>query len=310
MSKKIPFFSVIIPTYNQCDFLKKAIESVLNQSLKNFEIIVIDNFSNDGTEKLLKSLKKKIIFRKIRNLGVIAKSRNKGIKLAKGKWISFLDSDDIWTKDKLKENYKVIKNKKINVICNNEIIVDEKNKKKVWRYGPFEKNFYLKLLIFGNRNSTSASSVEKNFLKKNKIFFDEQKKFTTAEDYSFFLKFAYKQAKFYYLNQCLGIHSIHKKSASSNEKKHQNAIREVLNYHVFKYQKNFKDKKSLWNKIIFNLKIKSQILEVVYKKNFISIIDLIFLFISNPISFCLQIQFLIKKKYQNIVSYLKLKKLK
>ena len=84
----------------------------------------------------------------------------------------------------------------------------------------------------------------------------------------------------------------------------------MLNYHVFKYQKNFKDKRSLWNKIIFNLKIKSQILEVVNKKKFISIIDLIFLFISNPISFYLQIQFLIKKKYQNIVSYLILKKLK
>ena len=53
--------------------------------------------------------------------------------------------------------------KKINVICNNEFIVDETKTKKVWSYGPFEENFYSKLLIFGNRNSTSASSVEKNF---------------------------------------------------------------------------------------------------------------------------------------------------
>ena len=171
MSKKTPFFSVIIPTYNQRDFLKKAIESVLNQSFKSFEIIIIDNFSTDGTEKLLKSFKKKIIYKKIRNHGVIAKSRNRGIKLSKGKWISFLDSDDLWTKDKLKENYKIIQKKKINVICNNEFIVDETKTKKVWSYGPFEENFYSKLLIFGNRNSTSASSVEKNFLKKKKIFF-------------------------------------------------------------------------------------------------------------------------------------------
>ena len=59
----------------------------------------------------LKALKK-IIYKKIRNHGVIAKSRNRGIKLSKGKWISFLDSDDLWTKDKLKENYKIIQKKK------------------------------------------------------------------------------------------------------------------------------------------------------------------------------------------------------
>ena len=74
---KAVFFSVIIPTYNQANLLTKAIRSVLNQSFKNFEIIIIDNFSEDETEKIVESFEsRKIVYEKIRNHGVIAKSRN------------------------------------------------------------------------------------------------------------------------------------------------------------------------------------------------------------------------------------------
>jgi len=93
-----PFFSIVIPTYNQGNLLSKCLESVLFQSFRDFEIIVIDNNSTDTTNKIIKKFKKKIIYKKIRNKGVIAKSRNLGIRIAKGKWIAFLDSDDIWKK--------------------------------------------------------------------------------------------------------------------------------------------------------------------------------------------------------------------
>ena len=105
------FFSVIIPTYNRCDLLKRAINSVLAQSFKKFEIIIIDNYSTDKTHKIVKNFKKKNIkYKKIRNRGIIAKSRNVGMKLAKGEWIAFLDSDDTWTKDKLTNVHKTIIN--------------------------------------------------------------------------------------------------------------------------------------------------------------------------------------------------------
>ena len=57
-----PFFSVIIPTFNQCFFLEKAIRSILNQSFVNYEIIVIDNYSEDNTENLIKKFNSKKIF--------------------------------------------------------------------------------------------------------------------------------------------------------------------------------------------------------------------------------------------------------
>ena len=80
-----PFFSVVIPTYNQGDLLKKCLETVVKQSFKNYEVIVIDNHSNDNTQKIIKKFKKKIIYKKIKNRGVIARSRNYGIKKSNGK---------------------------------------------------------------------------------------------------------------------------------------------------------------------------------------------------------------------------------
>ena len=72
---KTPFFSIIIPTFNQSSFLQKALKSVFNQTFKNFEVIVVDNNSKDGTKKVVKSFNN-IVYRNINNEGIISKSRN------------------------------------------------------------------------------------------------------------------------------------------------------------------------------------------------------------------------------------------
>ena len=247
---KKPFFSVVIPTYNQAKFLKIALRSVFSQTFKNFEIIVIDNYSNDKTHELLKKYKKKIILKKIRNRGVIAKSRNLGIKLARGEWISFLDSDDYWSKNKLSEVYKIINEKTCDSICHSEWISNkEKKNYRVWSYGPYTNNFYKTLLKFGGRVSTSATTVKKSFIIKNNILYDENYKFITAEDYYFFMKIAKKKGVFIFINKPLGHHLFHEKSASSTYSKHHKAIEEVIKYHILKVQKFEKDKKKLWNEI-------------------------------------------------------------
>ena len=166
-------FSIVIPTYNQCDYLEIAINSVLDQK-ENYEIIIIDNYSTDGTERLVKSFNNKNIkYLKIKNEGVIGISRNLGINNANGSWIAFLDSDDFWFKDKLETVEKFIKaNPSFDVITNDEEIIYEGSKNKtVWKYGPFTKNFYKKLLLDGNCISTSASVVKKSFLDQHNIFF-------------------------------------------------------------------------------------------------------------------------------------------
>ena len=123
-----PFFSVIIPTYNQDRFLSKCLDALEKQTFNDFETIIIDNFSKDNTEKISQSFKKNKIYKKVNNHGVIAKSRNIGMELSKGKWVAFLDTDDSWTKNKLEEVYNEIKKSDFDVFCNSEWIINEKKK--------------------------------------------------------------------------------------------------------------------------------------------------------------------------------------
>jgi len=112
--------SVIIPTYNRAHVLAAAIESVLLQEYENLEIIVVDDGSFDETDKVLSAFKDKIKTIKTENRGVSA-ARNKGIKASGGKLISFLDSDDIWEKNKLKKQLAALKeNPGFRVIYTNE----------------------------------------------------------------------------------------------------------------------------------------------------------------------------------------------
>ena len=263
-----PFFSIIIPTFNQSSFLKKALKSVSKQTFKSFEVIVIDNYSDDDTQRVVKSFKN-VIYKKINNYGVISKSRNLGLKISKGKWVAFLDSDDYWDKNKLRTIYEETRKKNFDVICHSEWILNlsSSGKKKIRCYGPFSKNFYKEILLFGNRNSTSASVVKKKFLDKNKLKFDENRTFITSEDYCFFLHIANLDGIFLYLSRPLGYHTFHKGSMSYNYKKHILSKFAVIKYHIFNIQKFNKKKKNLFNHIKKIDKIKNSIISL--KKNFI-----------------------------------------
>ncbi|MCK5533663.1 glycosyltransferase family 2 protein [bacterium] len=103
-----PFISVIIPTYNRQEFLKIALQSVLNQTLQDFELLIIDDGSTDNTREMVKSFNnQKIKYFYQKNQGV-SSARNRGIKLAQAPFISFLDSDDTWKKEKLAIQYKTM----------------------------------------------------------------------------------------------------------------------------------------------------------------------------------------------------------
>ena len=92
--------SVIIPTFNRVEFISEAIDSVLSQTYSNFEIIVVDDGSTDNTKQLLTKYGSRITYDFQENKGV-SSARNKGLDIAKGEWIAFLDSDDIWLPEKL-----------------------------------------------------------------------------------------------------------------------------------------------------------------------------------------------------------------
>ena len=113
--------SVIIPTYNRKHTLKRAIQSVYIQSLPPFEIIVVDDGSNDGTKEWVKRRYPDIKYIYQKNTGV-SSARNKGIKIARGDWIALLDSDDEWLPNKLEEQINEIKsNLDVKILHSNEI---------------------------------------------------------------------------------------------------------------------------------------------------------------------------------------------
>ena len=120
-NKAIEEISVIIPTYNRCDLLKRAINSVIKQTITPKEIIIVDNGSTDQTYQMVSSLFPEIDYFIEKKRGVSA-ARNKGILESKSKWIAFLDSDDAWKPTKLEKQmeYSVFNQDKYRIIHTDE----------------------------------------------------------------------------------------------------------------------------------------------------------------------------------------------
>ena len=300
-NNKTVFFSVIIPTYNQGSLLKRAISSVLSQTFQDYEIIVVDDLSKDQTQKIVQEFNNdKIIYKKMNNNKNIGKSRNEGIRLSKGQWIAFLDSDDLWYPKRLKiVSDFLTNNSTYDALCTDDLIIDKiRSRKKIWKYGPYTKNFYETLLKNGNCITTSATVVKKDFLLSHKIQFNEDNEFFTAEDYDFFMRIALANAKFKFLRQVLGEHLFYKNSSSANYLLHKEAIMSVVKYHVFNVQKFTKNKEKLWRKIKINFRFKDAVYLFANQKKYIqSLMHIFKTFLLSPV----QTSFLILRKLKKFL---------
>lgn len=106
---KLVYFSIVIPNYNSGEFLSRALQSVINQTFSNWEVIVVDNESSDASRHAVEQIgDPRITQVQIENHGVIAISRNRGIEMARGEFVAFLDADDWWKPNKLEEMHRVI----------------------------------------------------------------------------------------------------------------------------------------------------------------------------------------------------------
>lgn len=127
------FVSVVLPCYNQKKYVGEAIESVLNQTHKNFELIIIDNASTDGTKEIIKKyednyLNIRTIYHE-KNVG-FQNSINEGFSSSKGNFIAVQNSDDIWYEYKLEEQVRIFReNPEVDIITTDADIIDEKGNK-------------------------------------------------------------------------------------------------------------------------------------------------------------------------------------
>ena len=299
------FFSIIIPTYNQGKFLEKCIKSCLDQTYKNYEIIVIDNNSTDITFDVLKKYENKIIYKRIDNDGVISKSRNVALNISRGNWIALLDSDDYFFKNKLEEAKNTIQRNNFDVFSNSEWISDKLgNSNKIWFYGNKEKNFYLDLIKFGNSISTSSSIIKKDFLNQNLINFNEDKEIRNIADYDFFLSIAKKKGKFFFYNKPLGFHLMHQESTSFKSKNtHLITLKKLLNNHLKSRDINEKE----FNFSLFNLLIIDMIGDKDIKL-FKKLIELCKIFLTSPVRTTFIIFRILNKYIKSIILNLIYKK--
>jgi glycosyltransferase involved in cell wall biosynthesis len=240
-------FSIIIPSYNRETFVSKAINSILNQDFLNYEIIVINDGSTDATVESLKQFNNKI---KIINLGKNygpGYARNRGIEVATGEWLCFLDSDDFFFYQKLREIAKIKDVKKHNCIVHNNFLVElKKNNIKKVKNGTF--SFFLKQTMTHCNSviSLSSSIVKKSFLNENNIHFNENKKFTGNEDFLFWLDIIYQDNKVYFYNKYLSTINIGDDNLTNYKKKNITDIKKNLKVLFFFHKKkglrfNFKD---------------------------------------------------------------------
>ena len=122
-----PYFSMIIPVYNVEQFLEKCLNSVLEQTYKSWEVICVDDGSTDGSAGILKEFSfrdKNIRTKTIKNRGTAA-ARNEGIKLAKGNYLLFIDSDDWIKKDALQTVYDTLQKNEVDLLSFNGFIYHE-----------------------------------------------------------------------------------------------------------------------------------------------------------------------------------------
>jgi glycosyltransferase involved in cell wall biosynthesis len=130
----MPRISVIIPTYNSAHYLREAIESVLDQTYKDLEIIVIDDGSTDNTKEIVKTYMDRIIFLQQANSGP-ARARNLGIQKSSGEFVAFLDADDIWYPEKLERQIEIfLKNPQYGLVHSDALIrsVDNSQPDRLW----------------------------------------------------------------------------------------------------------------------------------------------------------------------------------
>ena len=229
--------SIIMPSYNTGKFIKETINSVIAQTYSNWELIIVDDCSTDNTDEIVKSINdNRIIYLKNETNSGAAISRNKALREAKGRWIAFLDSDDLWKNDKLEKQIKFMKENNCYFSYTNYIEIDENGNingkrvtgpKKITKTGMFNYCWPGCLTVMYDANKIGLIQIED--IKKN-------------NDYAMWLKVC-KKADCYLLSEDLAMYRKGSGSISNHsymslikwhyklyrEAEHQNIIYSLFN---------------------------------------------------------------------------------
>ncbi len=240
----MPLVSVIVTTYNRKDLLTKTIDSILNQTYKNYELIVVDNYSNYDFLSHIKSFNDERIrpFQSA-NDGIIAVNRNYGIKKAKGKYIAFCDDDDSWKSDKLSVSLDYLEKYLADIVYHDLYYRNSKGKINIFsnknKTREFNKPVKKDLLYNGNGINNSSVVIKKDVLLKVGLITEDKDKISW-EDYHTWIKVAENNFIFKRIPNCLGYYRIGNQKISYESQVFKNFE------NIKKYYSNDVGNRNLW----------------------------------------------------------------
>lgn len=238
MSNLEPLVSIITPVYNAEEFIVDTINSVLSQTYQNWELILVDDVSTDSSREIIQKFEQedkriKVVLLKENSGAAIA--RNTAIDYAKGKYIAFVDSDDLWTSDKLQKQVQFMEKNDYSFTFTSYRMINEDGSdtgKNVQAPNEVSYKFLLKNTIIG------CSTVMLNIEKLGKV---KMKNIRTRQDFVLWLSILKTGVHAYGLQEELGIYRLVKNSISSNKKK---AAKQ--NWSVYRDIEGFSIPKAAW----------------------------------------------------------------
>ena len=214
----MPKISVVIPCYNSATTIQETIESVLVQTYRDFEIIVVDDGSTDGSKEMIHSYGDQVRYFYQPNAGQAA-ARNKGIREAKGEYIAFLDADDLWLPEKLDKQIQVLSTRNVDWCYCDCMNFEDETGKELGRYSQLmyapAEGIVAKKILFGNFIASPTPVVKKELLIACGLF-DESISIRSREDWELWLRLAVK-SEIAYLSEVLAKRRIHKSSITYME---------------------------------------------------------------------------------------------
>ena len=234
-----PEFTVIMTTYNRAHLLTRAVESVLSQTLRDFELLVIDNGSTDATREVVRSISDDRVayVRNPRPTDSCDGPRNLGIEMARGKLIAFLDDDDIWYPERLaKVKAAFDAHPEAIAVCHDEHRNVNGRIEGVLRYGPWSDDLHERLLYERNCLSSCGTTVRVEVLRRLGGF-DLRREISGAGDYDMWIRMTEDGSRVFFLNEPLGEFSLTGANASSVDAAFGEKVALVVRTHLIRHEK-------------------------------------------------------------------------
>ena len=230
-----PKVSICIPTYNRKDYLKETLDSIFSQTYKDYEIVIVDDGSTDGTEEMIKKCGKSISYYWQKNAGEAA-TKNKLVELSNGKFITLIDSDDLLMPDAVERMVNAIESQPDEVIAYGPYIRIDENGKNIGRCERKLYSGFVTRYLFGNIFVHSCGSMY-----SKKIFLElggRDESLKVCSDYEFWLRASLKY-RFIALPEPTFKRRRHMENLSKVSS--QNCLTELQVLERFYYEKGGKD---------------------------------------------------------------------